>query len=106
MTAPDKAPVLNDAIRKTCDLFVLLAGHEVQGLAPGEIAKAMNVGAPWVSINLPALAAATGFVERVGDTNRWRLGVPFVRIAHTVFSANANAKRLLEERMNRIATPL
>jgi DNA-binding IclR family transcriptional regulator len=108
MTAPatpTTPPALAEPIRKACDLFRLLAGHEVHGLAPGEIAKALNVGAPWVSVNLPALAG-TGFVERVADTNRWRLGVSFVRIAHTVFTANTQAKERLEERMARMTTPL
>ena len=78
--------------RKVCELLRLLAGHEVLGLAPGEIAKGLEVGASWVSVNLPALAAETGFVERVANTNRWRLGVPFVRIAITV-QTNLNAER-------------
>ena len=78
--------------RKVCELIRLLAGHEVLGLAPGEIAKALDVGPSWVSVNLPALAAETGFVERVANTNRWRLGVPFVRIAITV-QTNLNAER-------------
>lgn len=92
--------------RKVCDLLRLLAGHEVLGLAPGEIAKGLEVGASWVSVNLPALATETGFVERVAGTNRWRLGVPFVRIAFTV-STNLNAaKRQLEEVSQRYAIAL
>ncbi len=105
MTTLDKTPALAEPIRKTCDLFRLLASHEVHGLAPGEIAKALGVGAPWVSVNLPALAT-TGFVEKVGETNRWRLGVAFVRIAYTVFTASNQAKELREERMSRMTTPL
>ena len=92
--------------RKVCELLRLLAGHEVLGLSPGEIAKALDVGPSWVSVNLPALAAETGFVERVEGTNRWRLGVPLVRIAFTV-SANLNAaKRQLDEISQRYAVPL
>lgn len=106
MTAPaEKTYPVPEPVRKVCDLFRLLAGHEVHGLAPGEIAKALEVGAPWVSINLPGLAAK-GFVERVGETNRWRLGVQFVRIAHTVLMANNQAQSQLTERLSRIATPL
>jgi ArsR family transcriptional regulator, arsenate/arsenite/antimonite-responsive transcriptional repressor len=106
MTAStDKTYLVPEPVRKVCDLFRLLAGHEVNGLAPGEIAKALEVGAPWVSVNLPALGGL-GFVERVGETNRWRLGVSFLRIAHTVFTANSLAAEQLAERMNRIATPL
>ena len=105
MSTVEKTHQLAEPIRKTCELFRLLASHEVHGLAPGEIAKAIGVGAPWVSVNLPALAT-TGFVEKVGDTNRWRLGVAFVRIAHTVFSANSQAKERLDERLTRMTTPL
>jgi DNA-binding IclR family transcriptional regulator len=106
MTAPtDKTYLVSEPVRKVCDLFRLLAGHEVNGLAPGEIAKALKVGAPWVSVNLPALGGL-GFVERVGETNRWRLGVAFLRIAHTVLTANNQAQAQLVERLARIATPL
>ena len=102
----EKTYPLAAPIRKTCDLFRLLAGHEVLGLAPGEIAKGLGVPPSWVSQNLPALEAETGFVERVEDTNRWRLGVPLVRIAITV-SANLNqAKRQLEELSQRYAVPV
>lgn len=93
------------AMRKANALYRLLAGHEVMGLAPGEIAKALGVAPSWVSINMPLLAA-DGFVERVADTNRWRLGVAFVRIALTV-STNLNAaKRQLEELSQRYAVPV
>lgn len=91
--------------RKTLELFRLLAGHELLGLAPGEIAKGLDVGAPWVSVNLPALAAETGFVERVDGTNRWRLGVPFVRVAVTVGTNLSQAQRRLDELSKRYAVP-
>jgi DNA-binding IclR family transcriptional regulator len=96
---------LADNIRKTCDLFRLLAGHELQGLAPSEIAKGLDVAPSWVSVNLPALAETTGFVQLVPDTNRWRLGVPLVRIAVTV-SVNLNkAQAQLEELRSRYHVP-
>ena len=79
----EKTYPLASPIRKICELFRLLAGHEVLGLAPGEIAKGLGVSPSWVSQNLPALAT-TGYVEQVAGTNRWRLGVQFVRIATTV----------------------
>lgn len=92
-------------IRKTCDLFRLLAGHELLGLAPGEIAKGIGVAPSWVSINLPPLAE-TGFVERVDGTNRWRLGVAFVRIATTVQTNMTQAKQRLDETSKRYNVPL
>lgn len=92
-------------IQKTCDLFRLLAGHELLGLAPGEIAKGLGVSPSWVSINLPALAT-TGFVVQVEGTNRWRLGPQFVRIAVTVCTNLNQAKRQLDELTQRYATPI
>ncbi len=100
----EKTYALAEPIRKTCALFRLLAGHEVLGLAPGEIAKGLGVSPSWVSVNLPALAG-TGFVEPVADTGRWRLGVAFVRIAVTVGSNLGAAKRQLEELGQRYAVP-
>ena len=92
-------------IRKICDLFRLLAGHEVLGLAPGEIAKGLGVPASWVSQNLPALAT-TGYVEQVAGTNRWRLGVQFVRIALTVSTNLNKAKQQLDDISARYSVPL
>lgn len=92
-------------IQKTCDLFRLLAGHELRGLSPGEIAKNLGVSPSWVSLNLPPLAA-TGFVELIQESNRWRLGVQFVRIAVTVSTNLNQSKRELEDLSNRYAVPL
>jgi DNA-binding IclR family transcriptional regulator len=103
MSTESKA--LAGPIQKTCDLFRLLAGHELLGLSPGEIAKGMNVSPSWVSINLPALAT-TGYVEQVQGTNRWRLGVQFVRIAITVSTNLNQAKRQLDDLTQRYAIPL
>jgi len=98
-------PVLAAPIRKTCALYQLLAGKELMGLAPGEIAAGIGVAPSWVSQTLPALAE-TGFVERVEGTNRWRLGVVFVRIANTVAINLAASQRRLDEVQRRYATPV
>lgn len=106
MATPEKTATLPTHTRKTCELFRLLAGHELLGLAPGEIAKALGIGASWVSVNMPVLAAETGFVERVEGTNRWRLGVPFVRISFTVSTQYSNAVKQLEDVGKRYAVPM
>ena len=105
MSAPDTAPPLSEPIRKTCELFRLLAGHEVLGLAPGEIATGLGVPPSWSSRNLPALAT-TGFVEQVAGANRWRLGVAFVRIAFTVSTNLNNARAQLDETARRYSVPV
>lgn len=91
--------------RKVCELLRLLAGHEVLGLAPGEIATGLGVPPSWCSRNLPALAT-TGFVEQVAGTNRWRLGVAFVRIAFTVSTNLNNARAQLDETARRYSVPV
>lgn len=98
-------PALPSHTQKTCDLFRLLAGYDHMGLAPGEIAKALGVGAPWVSVNLPLLAELD-FVERIANTPRWRLGISLIRIANTAFSANADAHGALQQRLRNMSTPL
>lgn len=94
------------ATRKTWELYMLLAGNELLGLAPGEIARGLAVPPSWVSQTLPALAAETGSVERVEGTNRWRLGVPFVRIATTVSTNLSQSRRKLDEISQRYTVPL
>ena len=104
MSEPTPKPLAAN-LRKAFELLRLLAGHEVLGLAPAEIAKALAVSPSWVSINLPALAS-TGFVEQVPGANRWRLGVAFVRIAVTV-STNLNQnRRQLDDLSTRYSVPL
>ena len=92
-------------IQKTCDLFRALAGHELLGLTPGEIAQVLKVSPSWVSINLPAMTS-TGFVEQVPGTNRWRLGVQFVRISMTVSTNLNEARRRLEDTSARYSVPV
>ncbi|BEU96590.1 transcriptional regulator [Acidovorax sp. DW039] len=96
---------LASPIGRVCALFRLLAGHEILGLSPTEIAKGIDVSPSWVSQNLPALAT-TGYVEMVAGTNRWRLGVQFVRIATTVATNMSKAKQQLEDVSARYAVSL
>lgn len=101
----DRTYALSAPIRKTCELFRLLAGHELLGLAPGEIAKGLGVPPSWVSQNLPPLTT-TGFVEQVPGTNRWRLGVAFVRVATTVATNLNTARRQLDDISHRYSVPV
>lgn len=101
----NSSKALAGSIRKANTLYRLLAGHELLGLSPGEIAKGIDVSPSWVSLNLPALAE-DGFVELVQGTNRWRLGVQFVRIAITVSTNLNQAKRQLDDLTQRYAVPL
>lgn len=69
------------ALRKGFSYFRLLAGHEVEGLRPGAIAKALGLGPATVTRDMRALKDA-GVVEQVpGMEERWRLGPAVVQIA-------------------------
>lgn len=96
---------LPDPIRKTNELYRFLAGHELMGLAPGEISKGLGVSPSWVSVTLPALVDS-GFIEQVDGTNRWRLGVAFVRISTTVTTNLSQSRRKLDEISQRYSVPL
>jgi hypothetical protein len=45
-------------------------------------------------------------VERIDGTNRWRLGVPFVRISVSVTAGLSAAKQRLDEVQARYQVPL
>ena len=70
--ATDTTYKLAEPIRKTCELFKLLAGHELLGLAPAEIAKGLDVAPSWVSVNLPALAEEDDPLGREPGEALWR----------------------------------
>ena len=62
-------------------LITLLAGNEVHGLAPGEIAKAQGCSPSVVTRDLANLAEG-GYAERVPALDgRWRLSPQIVQIA-------------------------
>lgn len=71
----------NRALRKGFAYYRALAGHEVEGLRPGQLAKAVGVGPATVTRDLRALKDE-GVVELVpGMEDRWRLGPAVVQIA-------------------------
>lgn len=90
----------NAAQQRLLQLIDLLAGHELQGLLPGEIAKALAVGASTVTRDLDNLRSA-GWAELTPKGDRWRL-TPHV-IQHglrysAALQAGAQAWRDLEQR--------
>lgn len=69
------------ALRKAVRYFRALAGHEVDGLRPGQIAQAAGVSPATVTRDL-AVLKDEGVVELVPNMeDRWRLGPVAVQIA-------------------------
>lgn len=61
-------------------VLILLAGNEFSGLAPGEIAKALETNPSNITRDLRVLQSV-GLAEPIQETGRWRLGPKVVQIA-------------------------
>jgi len=83
-------------------LLLLLAGHEITGLAPADIAKQQGCNASAVTRDLANLAEA-GLAEQVPETGRWRLAPQIVQIALRHMAALDRAEQRLAETRNRFS---
>ena len=70
----------NAAQQRLLQLIDLLAGHELQGLAPTAIARALDCSGTVVTRDLDNLRTA-GWAERTPDHERWRLSPHVVQIS-------------------------
>lgn len=85
------------ALRKACRYFTVLAGHEMDGLRPGQIAQGAGVSPATVTRDLRALQDE-GFVEQIPTMqDRWRLGPKLIQIALAHTSALDRASTKLAE---------
>ncbi|MCX7506625.1 IclR family transcriptional regulator [Delftia tsuruhatensis] len=70
----------NAAQQRVLQLINLLAGHELQGLAPTAIARSMGCSTSVVTRDMANLHSA-GWAERTPDGDRWRLSPHVVQIS-------------------------
>lgn len=77
-TSADK--YVSEQQQRILALIRTLAGHELQGLAPGEIAKLQACAPSQVTRDLANLKHI-GWAEEVPGVGRWRLGPQIVQIA-------------------------
>lgn len=70
MTSPNKYS--SDSQQRVLKVLDLLFGHEITGLAPGEIAKTIAANASAITRDLANLAEA-GMAEEVIGTGRYRI---------------------------------
>lgn len=87
---------LSDGQQRVLRLLTVLAGHEITGLTPAEIAKAQDCSAPMVTRDLANLRAA-GFAEQVPETGRWRLSPQIVQISIRHAAALGQARQRLDD---------
>lgn len=86
--------------QRVLSLVKLLAGNEITGMAPGDIARQQDCSPSCVTRDLDNLRTA-GFAEQVPETNLWRLSPLVVQIATRHMTALDRAEQRLAETRNR-----
>ena len=79
-TDRDPSRYANEGQQRLLRLINLMAGNEITGLTPADIARAQDCPAPTVIRDLANLQLA-GFAEVVPETGRWRLSPQIVQIS-------------------------
>jgi DNA-binding IclR family transcriptional regulator len=102
MNEPNTAasPYTNDAQQRILRLLGVLAGNEITGLKPSEVAQ-LNQCAPSVATRDLANLREAGLAELVPETGRWRLAPGIVQIAIKHMAALERAETRLAETRNR-----
>lgn len=87
---------INSAQQRVLALLFRLSGHEIEGVAPGELAQALRTSASNITRDLANLREA-GVAEPL-ENGRWRLTPRIARISVQMAEALARA----QERMNEV----
>lgn len=94
---------ISDAQQRLLAVIRTLAGHEFDGLAPGQVAKMAECSPSQVTRDLANLRHA-GWAEQVpGQPGRWRLGPTPVSIAMRHMTGLERTRARLDETRNRFA---
>jgi len=89
-------PYSNEAQLRILKLTLLLAGHEITGMAPADIAREQGCSASMVTRDMANLVEA-GYAEQVPETGRWRLAPQVVQIAVRHMVALDRAAQRMDE---------
>jgi DNA-binding IclR family transcriptional regulator len=87
------------AQQRVLQTLVKLAGHEIEGLAPGEIAKAIRTTPSNTTRDLANLRES-GLAESM-ESGRWRLTPRMAQIGLSVMKALDNAQSRVDETRQR-----
>jgi DNA-binding IclR family transcriptional regulator len=88
---------ISDQVQRTLRVIRLMAGKEISGISPTELAKLSNVSASNMTRVLANLEAQQ-FVERLpADNKRYRLAVALVQLSNTVANNFAQAQLQLQQ---------
>ncbi len=94
------------AQRRILKVIFALSGNEVNGLAPVDLQRALDIANASTVVRDLQLLKDVGIAEQIAETGRWRLGPRMVQIArdYEVAIGKAAAKlRELEQRYTRSA---
>ena len=94
------AKYLNSSQQRILQVLLAMFGHEIQGIAPGELAKGLNISASEATRALANLRIA-GVAEQLTDTGRWRLTPRVAQRAVAMLNAIQQAAARVEEVRNR-----
>ncbi|MBL3601601.1 MAG: helix-turn-helix transcriptional regulator [gamma proteobacterium endosymbiont of Lamellibrachia anaximandri] len=81
-------------------ILLFLGGHEVNGLAPGEIANGLSITPNNVTHDLANLRLA-GVAEQLPESGRWRLTPRVPQIAMAMLNGISRAESKTNEVKNR-----
>lgn len=95
---------LNASQQRVLKVLNLLFGHEITGLAPGEIARTLTANASAITRDLANLAEA-GMAEEIPGTGRWRITPRLGSRALATLQTFDRAERQLGELKGRFTQP-
>ncbi|MBI2278180.1 MAG: ArsR family transcriptional regulator [Dechloromonas sp.] len=87
---------INAAQQRLLKAVLILAGNELNGLAPSDLAKALDTNPSNVTRDLANLKEA-GLAEQITETGRWRLGPKVVQIAVEFFTNLERSQSRVDE---------
>lgn len=87
---------ISDSQQRLLRVVMALAGHEVNGVAPGQLAKAAECSPSQITRDLANLQAA-GWAEQVPELRTWRLGPAPVRLAMAHMTGMDRVQRRMGE---------
>lgn len=80
----NESQYLSNQIQRTLKAINLMAGHEVNGIAPNDLAKALDTSLPNVTRVLINLKHGNFAETLPSNPSRWRLSPALVQITNTV----------------------
>lgn len=95
-----EAKYTNDAQQRLLKVVMLLGEDVVAGLAPTQIAKELDVPAPYITRDLENLKTA-GWAVQNEQTGRWLLGAKPGALGVRVLASIDRAQRKVDEARNR-----